>query len=709
VISAADIVPGDIVLLEAGDIVPADARLLEAHALSTNEAPLTGESAPVDKSIAPVPADAPLAERTDSVFMGTAVATGSAVAEVSGTGMASELGKIAHLLSTAEEGPTPLQQRLAGVSRLLLYACLSIVAVVATAGILRGWPPLDVLLSAVSLAVAAVPEGLPAIVTIALAVGVQRMAARHVLIRRLPAVETLGCATVICTDKTGTLTTGIMAVRELWGPDDAQLLFAAAACSDAELHADQRSGVGDPTELALLRAAAGRGIHRADIEQRTPRIHVNPFDALRKRMSVQRADGRLYVKGAVEVLLPRCVNGTEGASQAGLAMAGRGLRVLAVAVGEGRDEENLRLLGLIGIADPPRAEAIEAVAAARQAGIATVMITGDHPATATAIARELGILVEGGRHDELVHARVAPEDKLAIVRRWKARGGIVAMTGDGVNDAPALREAHIGIAMGRTGTEVTREASDMILTDDNFASIIAAVREGRGIFDNIRKTLVYLLGGNAGELGVMLVAAVGGLPLPLLPMHLLWINIVTDGLPALALVMDPVDAEVLNRPPRPPDEPMLGESQWVYIAATGVLQAAATLAIFAWAVQAGDLATARSLAFATLVFGELFRAFAARSTTRVFWSVGAFTNVRLLGVVLVSALVQVAIHSTPVTRAFFQISPLPPAQWALALLIGLGPVTILELEKLIRGSRRGIPRYRGKVPGSAGARRRKPQ
>jgi Ca2+-transporting ATPase len=683
-VPAATVVPGDLLLLEAGDIVAADARVREAHVLSTNEAALTGESAPVEKSITPSLPDAPLAERHDTVFMGTAIATGTGRAEVVATGMRTELGTIAHLLATAEDTATPLQQRLAVVSRVLLYICLAIVGLVAAAGWLRGWSSLDVLLSAVSLAVAAVPEGLPAIVTIALAIGVQRMATRHVLIRRLPAVETLGCATVICTDKTGTLTTGVMAVRELWGHDHERLLFAAAACSDAELHGDERTGVGDPTELAILAAAAERDIRRRDIEDRSPRVHVIPFDADRKRMAIARADGVLYVKGAVEVLLPLCVTGTDGAEAANMQMAARGLRVLAVAVGRGVVEEQLDLLGLIGLADPPRTEAIEAVAAARAAGITTVMITGDHPVTARAIARELGILRPDETPDQVVHARATPEDKIAIVRAWKAHGAVVAMTGDGVNDAPALREAHIGIAMGRTGTEVTREASDMILTDDNFASIVAAVREGRGIFDNIRKSLVYLLGGNMGELAVMLAAALIGLPLPLLPLHLLWINLVTDGLPALALVMDPADQDVLSRPPRPPDEPMLGHAQWTSIMMTGLLQAGVTLGIFVWALTSRDLTEARNLAFTVLVFGELFRAFAARSPTRTFWEVGAFTNLRLLGVVLVSVCVQLGIHHIPMTQAFFQIGALSPADCALTLLVGLVPVTLIELQKLAR-------------------------
>ena len=696
VVLAAEIVPGDLLLLEAGDIVAADARLIEAHVLSANEAALTGESAPAEKRTVAAPPDAPLAERHDSVFMGTSVATGTGAAEVVATGMKTELGKIAHLLATAEETTTPLQRRLARVSRTLLYLCLAIVAVTALVGWLRGATALTVFMSAVSLAVAAVPEGLPAVVTIALAIGVQRMAARHVLIRKLPSVETLGSATVICTDKTGTLTTGVMTVRELWGADHSRLLDAAAACCDAELAPDERGGTGDPTEIALLVAAAERGTRRAELESTRPRKTVNPFDADRKRMSILRADGVLYVKGALDLLLPLCVSGTEGALDANTQLAARGLRVLGVAVGSGTEEKDLRLRGLVGIADPPRTEAIEAVAAAREAGIRTVMITGDHPVTAGAIARELGIVRPGDDPAELVYARATPEDKLRIVRSWKARGAVVAMTGDGVNDAPALREAHIGIAMGRTGTEVTREASDMVLADDNFASIVAAVREGRGIFDNIRKTLVYLLAGNAGELLVMLVAGIAGLPLPLLPLHLLWINLATDGFPALALVMDPPDSDVLKRPPRAPSEPMLGRAEWITVAWTGVLQATVTLAVFVWALRARDLAEARNLAFTTLVFGELFRSFAARSTTKLFWEVGAFTNLRLLGVVAISAVVQIGIHHVPALEALFQIRDLSLTDCVVTLLLGLIPVTVLELTKLVRRARqRGAMRFSG--------------
>ena len=693
ILKASAVVPGDLLVLEPGDIIAADATLLTAHALLTQEAALTGESLPVEKSTTPTPVEAPLAERHNFVFMGTSVAAGTGIAEVIATGMRTELGRIAGLLSAADTDVTPLQRRLAQVSRALLAICAGIVVVVAVAGLARGWPPIQVFMAAISLAVAAVPEGLPAIVTIALAIGVQRMAARNVLVRRLSAVETLGCATVICTDKTGTLTTGVMRVRELWGRDHSALVYAGAACSDAEIAPDGRGGVGDPTEIAILLAAAERGFTRPDIEARNPRIAVVPFDASTKRMMVERANGATYIKGAVESVLPLCVTGLDDAHAANEQMASRGLRILAVAVSSAPvpTEPSATLLGLIGIADPPRTEAIEAVAAARKAGITTVMITGDHPVTARAIAQELGIIGASDNPNDFVHARATPADKIAIVREWKERDAVVAMTGDGVNDAPALREAHIGIAMGVTGTEVTREASDMVLADDNFASIVAGIREGRAIFDNIQKTIVYLLSGNAAELTVMLVAAVIGWPLPLLPLHLLWINMVTDGLPALALVFDSPQADVLKRPPRRPDEPMLGPSQWRFIVATGVLQAATTLGVFVWALRSRDLAAARNLAFSVLVFGELFRAFAARSMTRVFWETGALTNVTLLLVVSISVLVQLTIHHLPVTQLAFAIAPLSVADCILSLAVALIPVTTIEMTKLVRRISTGSP------------------
>jgi Ca2+-transporting ATPase len=689
VIPSAEVVKGDLLLLEAGDIVAADARLLEAHALQTIEAVLTGESLPVEKTTDSVPATAPLAERHDRVFFGTAVATGRGVAVVEATGMGTEMGRIAGLLSTAT-APTPLQRQLEALGRTLLVLCLSVVVLVFVLYLFRGVPLLDVVLASVSLAVAAVPEGLPAIVTIALALGVQRMAARNALVRRLSSVETLGCTTVICTDKTGTLTTGRMEVREVWGPDRAAVLFAAAACSDADLR-DDGEGVGDPTEVALLRAARADGIRRADIEQSAPRLAETPFDSRRKRMSVRRADGVLYVKGAPDVLVPLSAAGTAGALEANAEMARRGLRVLAVATGQGTEEDALRLLGLVGLADPPRPEAVTAVARARQAGIRTVMITGDHPVTAHAIAREMGIVGADEEARGLVHARVTAEDKIRIVRDLKQRGEVVAMTGDGVNDAPALREADIGIAMGLAGTEVAREAADMVLTDDDFATIVAAVEEGRGIYDNIRKTVVYLLTGNVAELAVMLFASVAGLPLPLIPLQLLWINLVTDGLPALALVMDPAPGDALTRPPRPPGQPMLGRAQWRRVLRMGALEAAVVLATFAWVVRSGDLAHARAIAFSTLVFCELFRAFAARSPRLVYWQVGVFTNVHLLAVVALSAALQLMLPFVPLARGRLDLEGMSPADSALALGLGLVPVTVLELSKLLMKVRRAAP------------------
>jgi len=681
-IPAREVVVGDVLMLAAGDLVAADGRVLGADALMTNEAALTGESLPVDKSCQPSAPDAPLAERKDRVFMGTAVSRGSGLAEVVATGMKSELGRIAHLLDTAEDNETPLQRQLVRVGRALIIACLIVVAVVAGLARLQGQGWLEVLMIAVPLAVAAVPEGLPAMVTVALAVGVRRMSARHVLVRRLPAVETLGAATVICTDKTGTLTTGQMAVRELWATDEPAFLAAAAACCDAALDSDGEA-VGDPTEIALLRAAAAQGIDRATIEAEKPRVRVFPFDAERKRMSVLRADGRLYVKGAPELLLPRCVAGAEGAEAANAELAARGLRVLAVALGASAEEEGLTLLGLAGLADPPRPEAIASIAQARRAGIVTVMITGDQPATAVAIARELGLLGPDEDPAERVHARVTPEEKLQIIRAWKERGAVVAMTGDGVNDAPALRESHIGIAMGRTGTEVTREAADLVLTDDNFASIIAAVQEGRGIWDNIQKSIIYLLAGNTGELLVMLGAALLGLPVPLVALQLLWINLVTDGLPALVLVLDPPAPDVLSRPPRSPDQPMLGRDEWLRILATGVMEATLVLGVFTWVLKHQDLAHARQLAFSTLVVAELLRAFASRSRTLTLWEVGPLTNLRLLAVVVVLVGLQLALSQVAWARELLRVAPLSFAEMGAVLGLGLVPVTVLELRKLL--------------------------
>jgi Ca2+-transporting ATPase len=692
-VSATDVVVGDLLVLEAGDVVAADAQVFEAHRLATVEAALTGESEPSEKSTIDAAPGAPLAEQTSHLFMGTPVARGTGRAIVTATGPRTELGKIASLLDTATEVKTPLQVQLAKVSHVLMLACLVVVALVAALGALRGVPWLQVWVSSVSLAVAVVPEGLPAIVTVALAIGVRRMASRNVLVRRLSAVETLGSATVIVTDKTGTLTTGKMRLREVWG-DETKVLTCAVANVEAALDESGTWGVGDPTELALLVAAKEKGISLA-ADPKNARVHVNPFDADRKRMSVLHADGVLSVKGAPKTVLPLCISGTDGATEATAALALKGLRVLAIATGTGPKEEGLTLLGLVGIADPPRPEATAAVATARKAGIRTIMATGDAKDTAEAIAKEMGVLQAGDDASAFVHARVTPEEKLLLVRELIGKGEVVAMVGDGTNDAPALKEAHIGIAMGITGSEVTREAADLVLANDDFASIVAAVKEGRGIFDNVQKTLSYLLTGNVGELLTLFVAAAIGWPLPLLPLQLLWVNLVTDGLPALALVMDPAGDEVLQRPARDQSRTMLGRREWLTIAGLGVLVAVVTLAAFSLARANDTLEHARSVAFTTLVFAQLFNAFGARSFTRTFLEVGSFTNLRLVGVVVATALLQVGLLAWPVTQRLFGLGPFSWRVVAVSAGAGLIPLAVVEVGKLVR---RLVRRRRATTP-----------
>jgi Ca2+-transporting ATPase len=770
VIAATEIVPGDILLLEGGDLVAADARLIQASVVRINEAPLTGESQAVDKFTGTLPPLTPLAERSNMVFLGTSVTGGTGRALVVNTGMETELGRIAKLLETAESGKTPLQNQLDRVARLLLWACLGIVTLIFGLGLLREIAPFELFLSAVSLAVAAIPEGLPAVVTVALALGMQRMVQRHVLVRHLASVETLGRTQVICTDKTGTLTMGEMTARKLItsqnlyrvtgegystegaffignaqalpseNPELLALLRASAACNDAELtQINDRPGiVGDPTEGALLAAAAKGKITRAAIEAEMPRLAVIPFDSDRKCMTVIRHHEDqcwAFVKGAPEVIFSRCTLIRIGREVRELTdsdcnwllhtnalLAHNALRVLAVAerqldgfsfeegrVDDTKIERELTLLGLVGLQDPPRPEAIGAVARCKRAGIKTVMITGDHPETARAIGHELGILgtgdevLVGAELDSLddealkerapkvsVYARVTAEHKLRIVRAWKAQDTVVAMTGDGVNDAPAIKEAFIGVAMGIAGTEVTKEAADIIITDDNFASIVAAVEEGRGIYDNIAKTLGYLLGGNTGELIVMLSAVLLGWPLPLLPLHLLWINLVTDGLPALALATDPIDPGVLNRPPRHSQESLFNRDFLTLILFTGLLTAGVTLGMFAYELYINNsLEQARDAAFTALVIAELLRSFGARSDRLNLWQIGLFSNMRLFMIVVVSFALQLAMHYIPMLQALLQIEPVTPKQCAAWIGVGFIPLVILELRKV-------ISRYRSK-------------
>jgi Ca2+-transporting ATPase len=763
-IQAADTVPGDLIVLEAGDLVPADARVVSAASLRADEAPLTGESTPVSKRTDPVEGDA-LADRRNMLYLGTHVAAGKATALVVATGAATELGRIARLISQSGREATPLQRRLEHFSQVLLRVALAIVAVVFIAGVARGEAIGTMLLTAVSLAVAAIPEGLPAIVTIALALGVSRMARRNALVRRLPAVETLGAATVICTDKTGTLTRGEMMVSHLLLGRDVitvtgdgyeprgsfsvenpaageppasldRLLRAAVLASDARLR--EESGqwriIGDPTEGALVVVAEKRGLAAAALDAQAPRVLEAPFDADRKRMTVVRREPNgltAYVKGAPDVLLPRCVHVLDSdgrvvpldpetaAFLAGTnaTFAGQALRVLAVAsrpVDRLPDtdasvfETDLTWLGLVAMRDAPRPEARTAVEACQTAGIRTVMITGDHPETAAAIAATLGLSAGGGGVmigrdlDALddtaltdrvvgttVYARVSAEHKLRIVRAWRKRGAIVAMTGDGVNDAPALKEADIGVAMGRTGTAVAREAADLVVTDDNFASIVAAVAEGRGIYENIRKSIQYLLSCNLSEILVMLLATLVGLPLPLMPVQILWLNLVTDGFPALALAVEPAEPDLMRRPPRPPEESLLDRPRFVRIALQGLFMALVAMALFVigQSVLGFDVARCRALTFTGLVFSQLAQSLNCRSERHSLFTLGLLSNPMLLLAVLGGAVIQVLLTMAPFTASVLHLVPMTLAEWALAGAAGLLPLAGMEIEKAWRRAR----------------------
>ncbi|GIW54161.1 MAG: calcium-transporting P-type ATPase, PMR1-type [Nitrospiraceae bacterium] len=772
-IPARELVPGDVILIEAGDYVPADARLSYAAALRTQEAALTGESTPVDKAPAVLAGDdLPVAERRNMVFMGTVVAAGKGRALVVATGLNTELGRIATMLQTAEPEATPLQRRLEQLGHLLLYVSLGVVAVVFALGLWRGEPLVGMFLTSVSLAVAAIPEGLPAIVTITLALGVTRMVARHALIRRLPAVETLGSTTVICTDKTGTLTKNEMTVTRLFvdgrafevtgegyapegeirplapavslrgkgaeGEAVRELLIAAVLCNGATL---QQMGatwqvLGDPTEGALLVAAAKLGLWKDRLEADSPVVGEIPFDPERKMMTVIRKvpEGWIaFVKGAPDLLLGRCTHVTtfEGAIkpldesvkreilEANRMFAHEALRVLGIARRHLDDnpvdlraaeiEQALVFLGLIAMKDPLRPEAKVAVRQCREAGIRTVMITGDHKETAVAIAKDLGLVngqgeaLAGPELDVLsdralaerveqvaVYARVSAEHKLRIIRAWKTRGAVVAMTGDGVNDAPAIKAADIGVAMGLTGTDVTKEASDMVITDDNFASIAAAVEEGRAIYDNIRKSVHYLLSCNLSEVLLMLLATLSGLPLPLLPVQILWINLVTDGFPALALAADPKEPDIMTRPPRDPRERFLSRRRLLLMFGQGTLIAASTMLVFAYCLFAMDqrLDRARTVTFTTMVLAQLFHAFNCRSDRRSIFSIGVFSNRPLLWAVGISAALQVLIVVLPAAREVFKVSAFDPQHWILVIGVGLVPLLAMELWKAIPAFKR---------------------
>jgi Ca2+-transporting ATPase len=742
-----EICPGDILVLEAGDYVPADCRIVQASQLSADEAILTGESLPVNKMASPVLDNAVLADRKNMLFASTAVTTGSARAVVTATNMNTEIGRIAGLLEISNISKTPLQSKLEQVSNKLLIFCGLIVVLVAILGIIHGEKWLDVLMTAISLAVAAIPEGLPTVVTLALTMAVSRMTKKNAIVRHLPAVETLGSTNVICTDKTGTLTTGKMRVRETFilskgiltgseavngNSDDLKnLIECSVLCTNASIN-DDGLATGDPTEVALLYLAKSHDLDFKSLNLNYPRLAEWSFDSERKRMSVAVQSGTqvtLHCKGAPESILPLCkLNEIEKIKiqEAIETLSSQGRRILAIAtkalLGSQMDfnvtlykdhssvENSLVFLGLVAIADPPRIENIPAIQECKAAGIKVVMITGDHPVTAKAIARELGI-VEDGKFDQVltgveldkmsaqdlekqvekiaVYARVTPEHKLKIIQAWQNKGNIVAMTGDGVNDAPALKQASIGIAMGKGGTEVARQASSMILTDDNFSTIVAAVEEGRAIYGNIRRTIQYLLSGNLSEILIMLGAAVVGWPAPLAPIHLLWINLVTDGLPALALAAEPVPKNVLGFTKRPSPTTFFDRPFYREMAFVGIITSILTLAIYGYSLRTEDEITARTHAFSFLVFAELFRSFACRSEHKTFFQMGLTSNIYHLVAVAIPITFQIVLHHTELFRDLFKVKEISWTECFVMFSLTLIPVTAIEVRKWLKQKRKG--------------------
>ena len=754
-LDASALVPGDIVLLDAGNHIPADLRLFELAQLQVDESALTGESVTVAKQTTVLPANghSALGDQCNMAFRGTTVTLGRARGVVVATGRSTELGKVARLLDQ-DDRSTPLQNRLSAFGKRLALVVIGICVIIFVAGLGRGEPVLLMALTAISLAVAAIPEALPAVVTVLLALGARRMVAVHALVRRLPSVETLGSVTTICSDKTGTLTQNRMRAELLWtpvsswvpgtglaGPEVLEALRAAILCNDA--HLGQRAGSrestsswqGDPTETALVDAAASAGLDKVQLEVHWPRLQELPFDSSRKRMTTLHRVGSgfvAYTKGAPESLLTHCTtrwspDGAQALDGAAVmdqahAMASRGLRVLALArrdhaVMPDADvleapqafqaiERHLQFLGLIALMDPPRPEAAVAVGDCISAGITPVMITGDHPATARAIAQRLGIVSNGqatvltGKElsalddaalltrvaDVRVYARVDPAQKIRIVEALQARGQIVAMTGDGVNDAPALKRADIGIAMGKGGTDVAREAASMVLLDDNFATIVAAVREGRRIFDNIRKFIRYAMTGNSGEIWTLFLAPLLMLPIPLLPIHILWINLVTDGLPGLALAAEPAERGVMQRPPRPPTENLFAGGMWQHILGVGLLIGALCLGVQAWALSTGH-AHWQTMVFTVLTLSQMVHVMAIRSERDALWTLGLLSNKPLLGAVLLTFGLQMATIYVPMLNPVFKTQPLSLAELGICLGAAAVVGVVVELEKVWRRQR----------------------
>ncbi|MBR3909126.1 MAG: calcium-translocating P-type ATPase, PMCA-type [Clostridia bacterium] len=729
IIDAAELVPGDIIRLEAGDFVPADARLLQSAGLKSEESALTGESVPAEKDyLAEVPENAAIGDRHNMVYSGCSIAYGTALAVVTAIGMETEMGKIANLLDNEEDAQTPLQQKLAQLGKYLGIIALAACGVIFVVGLLNKIPVLEIFMTAVSLAVSAIPEGLPAIVTIVLSIGVQRMVKKNALIRKLPAVETLGGASVICSDKTGTLTQNRMTLVKAYvdggeiedigkNNSDAikELLMYGTLCCDGSVVFDGESEqhIGDPTETAIVYAAHKSGMPKDELNAKYPRLAEIPFDSDRKLMTtVNDIGGKkvVIVKGAFDMMATRCVKGDiEKGREITNSMSENALRVLAIAYKvidevpqnptSDELENGLTFMGLVGMIDPPRPEAKEAVKLCRRAGIKPVMITGDHVVTASAIARELGILLPGDRaitgaeldamtEEELdaqvesiaVYARVSPENKIRIVKAWQRKGQVVSMTGDGVNDAPALKAADIGCAMGITGTDVAKGAADMTLTDDNFATIVDAVREGRGIYANIKKVVGFLLGTNIGEVITVFLAMLLWHKTPLLSMQLLWINLVTDSLPAIALGMEDVEADVMDKKPKPKDEGVFAHGFGIKVVLQGAMFALLTLIGFKLGeYMTGTLAGGQTMAFMVLSLSQVIQAFNMRSEYSLF-KIGMFGNKKLNGAVLVSLLLVLLVLFTP-ARIAFGLVILPWKLYLIALGLILVPLVVMEIAK----------------------------
>ncbi len=736
------LVPGDVVLFEAGDIVPADTRLILAEELQTDESTLTGESFPVSKYTTTVEQGSlPLGDRHNLTFKGSLITRGQGRGIVVKTGQETEIGRIATLLGGEESVKTPLQLRLIRFGRLLALAVLAICAIVFAAGLVQGQPTLLMFLTAVSLAVAAIPEALPAVVTITLAFGAGKLVRSNALVRNLPAVETLGSVTFICADKTGTLTQNRMKVESFYvdgrlseslpEPDSASagVELGRAMALNNDIRTVDGSPAGEPTELALYEASHAAGFVKAGIERVMPRLLAIPFDSDRKRMTtIHRYGGAClaYVKGAPERILSQCSLGygvpedgsfnPHPALEQAEELAAQGYRVLAYAIREVADieagasaeliEQDLTFLGLVAMIDPPRPEVRSSVTDCLNAGMKPVMITGDHPGTALAIAKRLGIadsedvLVTGtqlavmaesefvDRVDTVrVYARVSPEQKLKIVKALQERDEFVAMTGDGVNDAPALKRANIGIAMGLKGTDVAREASDMVLLDDDFTTIVKAIREGRRIFDNIRKFIKYTMTSNSGEIWTLLLAPFLGLPIPLLPIHILWINLITDGLPGLAFTAEPADPGIMRRPPRPPREHIFAHGMWQHIVWVGLFIGGISLLSQAWAISR-EFDYWQTVVFTVLTISQLFHSLAVRSETESLFTIGLFTNRPMLGAVLITVLLQLSVIYVPAFNKIFHTQPLPLYDLLACFALSSLVLVVVEFEKWLM--RRGL-------------------